>query len=513
MGMKKLIVHNGLAVLILVSLIMQNINIAIGGLVVLFFAMNYLILSGRNAEVSDGTTVSNLVKATKGEKVNITDRTHPVVKEMVDFMANLNRSLLISSCQVIRIMKKLVSISTDLTITSKDINKAINDVANDMGDQQGKVMEISHVLADIIGSIEEQSSHVEQAYQASVKASSDVNECENAADEMNKQMIEINDSVSKLVQISSGLKEKSAGISGIVDSITAIADQTNLLALNAAIEAARAGESGRGFAVVAEEVRKLAEQSRISGSDIVKLSNEIQKDISESLSMMEVVQGKTVLGTKVAVKTTGVLSVIRAMIENVSKEFKAVQIANSNLGKKSEHIQELVKPLAAIAEKTAGYSEEISASSDEMVNTLTNMDKLISELDQEGASLQEKISERSINVNELVKIGALLQKIDADRAIRQDDLVSIAREVGSDSFSITDDSGTIIMSSNVSDIGFNLPSYSSEDRDVLEKRRNYFATPLIKPERTDSFWKFITVPRLKTKGIIQFGFNIDRFLK
>ena len=74
------------------------------------------------------------------------------------------------------------------------------------------------------------------------------------------------------------LGAKSEQISGIVETITAIAAQTNLLALNAAIEAARAGEHGRGFAVVAEEVRTLAEESRAAAGSIAALIGAIQAD-------------------------------------------------------------------------------------------------------------------------------------------------------------------------------------------------------------------------------------------
>ncbi|MGN0291214.1 MAG: methyl-accepting chemotaxis protein [Lachnospiraceae bacterium] len=333
----------------------------------------------------------NMKKITKGmNALSDSDLSTDIVQiDSKDELGQLSQSagkMLHNLRKVVEMMKKssdeldqangeMSEMTMSSTNSMSEINVAISEMAISITQQAADTESIAGKMNELNGAMERSCASTENLSGASSQINKLTREgldVVNELQELTKKSVESFDSIFTVmdaISVSSGRIGEASSL------ISSIAEQTNLLSLNASIEAARAGEAGKGFAVVAEEIRKLAEQSAESVATIDQMLKELQINAEKADVQSKIVKECVDNQTQSVHHTREKYVEIVNNIEKVDTEIDSLKEVNSELDKDFTSVLDFVSNLSSIAEENAAMTEELTASSNNVVDNMKKMEQ------------------------------------------------------------------------------------------------------------------------------------------
>ena len=224
-----------------------------------------------------------------------------------------------------RIMQELLDASTVLASSASEIMATTAQLATTAAETAAAVTETTATVEEVKQTAQISSQRAKAVADEAQKATAVALSGKAAVDQSIEGMSGIREQMSAVAESILSLSAQGQAISEIIATVDDLAAQSKLLAVNAAIEAAKAGEEGKGFAVVAQEVRSLAEQSKLATLQVRAILSDIQKATSSAALTTE--QGSKLVEAGMRQSTSSGES-IRALAESVAGAAQAsTQIA------------------------------------------------------------------------------------------------------------------------------------------------------------------------------------------
>ena len=288
---------------------------------------------------------------------------------------NAPRDIADSFNSLIDSLQELVNVSKQASIENASIAHELSTTALNVGNNvEHSVVKIDEATAearDIQSEVVEAIKDAQESKKDIIEANENLGDARNDIVSLTSKIHKSAESEAELSQSMDTLSGEANEVKNILVVIGDIADQTNLLALNAAIEAARAGEHGRGFAVVADEVRKLAERTQKTLSEINATISVIVQSIMDASTQMnansEEIQNLATLAQDVENRINSTADIVNDAVLASDRTVKDFEIT----GDKVEIIVSKGDEINNISSTNARSVEEIAAAA-EHLNDLTD---------------------------------------------------------------------------------------------------------------------------------------------
>jgi methyl-accepting chemotaxis protein len=295
--------------------------------------------------------------------------------------------------------EKVSSASEELTASADQATQAANHTASSISaiavGAEGQ-LKAAHETAELIKNMAANMTQIaentqkvtEHTHLAALKA----REGDKVAENAEKQITRIEETVLASAGVVTKLGERSQEIGVIVETISDIAAQTNLLAFNAAIEAAQAGEQGKGFAVGADEVLKLAEQAQDSAGKIAELINAIQIDTESAVNAMEHGTREVKEGAQVVITAGETFREIAALVSEISDQITEISSAIQTMAVRSGDVVKSINEIDNLSRKSADEAQVVSAAAEEQLAVMEEIASSSQVLAQLAQDLQNAVS-------------------------------------------------------------------------------------------------------------------------